>query len=257
MHKVALDLGFWIIHWYGVLVAFGFLAGLWTASRRGLRSGLSSEAVLDLGPWLILGAVVGSRVLYVISNWHEFAGKPFFNMFKFWQGGLVFYGGLIGGTLATLLYLRWKKLPILKFADVLAPSIALGAVFGRLGCFMNGCCYGRLCHLPWAVHFPADSPPGAEARHPTQVYDALLNLALYAGLAWLYRRKRFDGQVFATHLMCYALLRSFVELFRGDYERSQYLFGGWVTPGQFVSAAIFAVGLLLFLKLAWRRKPQA
>jgi phosphatidylglycerol---prolipoprotein diacylglyceryl transferase len=257
MHKVAFSLGGWTIYWYGVLVATGFLAGLWTASRRGLRSGLASEKILDLGPWLILGAIVGSRLFYVFSNWQEFAGKPFFNMLNIRQGGLVFYGGLIGATLATLLYLRWKKLPILIFADVLAPSIALGAFFGRLGCFMNGCCYGQACSLPWAVHFPADSDAGPAARHPAQLYDSLLNLVLYAGLAWLYRRKRFDGQVFATHLVCYALLRSFVEVFRGDYERSKYLLGGWVTPGQFVSVGIFAVGLVLLWRLRRLSKPQA
>jgi phosphatidylglycerol:prolipoprotein diacylglycerol transferase len=254
VHKVAFSLGDWTIYWYGVLVAAGFLAGLWTASRRGARGGLPPEKILDAGPWLILGAIVGSRLLYVISNWQDFAGKPLLAMLNIRQGGLVFYGGLIGATLATLAYLRWKKLPILKFADALAPSIALGAFFGRLGCFMNGCCYGQTCGQPWAVHFPADSDAGSAGRHPSQIYDSLLNLALYAGLAWLYRRKRFDGQVFAAHLTCYALLRSFVELFRGDYERSKYLLGGWVTPAQFVSLGIFAVGLLLLWRL--RRLPK-
>ena len=252
MHKVAFRLGDFTIYSYGVLVAMGFLAGLWTASRRGLRSGLPAEKILDAGPWLIIGAIAGSRFLYVISNWQEFAGKSFFSIFNIRQGGLVFYGGLIGATLATIGYLLWKKLPILKFADVLAPSIALGAFFGRLGCFMNGCCYGRACDLPWAVHFPADSDAGSAPRHPTQLYDSFLNLALYGGLVWLYRRKRFDGQVFATHLVCYALLRSFVEMFRGDYERSKYLLGGWVTPGQFVSVGIFAVGLFLLWRLGRR-----
>jgi phosphatidylglycerol---prolipoprotein diacylglyceryl transferase len=257
VHKVAFSLGSWTIYWYGVLVASGFLVGLWTAGRRGLRSGLAAEKVLDLGPWLIVGAIVGSRLLYVISNWQEFAGQSFLSILNVRQGGLVFYGGLIGATLATVFYLRWKRLPVLKFADVLAPSIALGAFFGRLGCFMNGCCFGRTCDLPWAVHFPADSDAGAAARHPTQLYDSLLNLLLYAGLAWLYRRKRFDGQVFATHLVCYAVLRAFVELFRGDYPPSKYLFGGWVTPGQFVSVGIFAVGLFLLLRLRRLPKPQA
>ena len=252
MHKVAFSLGNWTIYWYGVLVAVGFLAGLWTAARRSARSGVPSEKVLDAGPWLILGAIVGSRLLYVISNWRDFADKSFLAIFNIRQGGLVFYGGLVGATVATLCYLRWKRLPILKFADILAPSIALGAFFGRLGCFMNGCCYGRVCSLPWAVQFPADADAGSAARHPTQLYDSLLNLALYAGLAWLYRRKRFDGQVFATHLVGYALLRSFVEMFRGDYAPSNFLLGGWLTPGQFVSVGILAVGLWL---LWWLGRP--
>jgi phosphatidylglycerol---prolipoprotein diacylglyceryl transferase len=252
--KVAFHLGSWPVYWYGVLVAVGFLAGLWTASRRGLRDGLSGEQVLDTGPWLILGAVVGARGLYVVTNWPEFAGKGLLPILNIREGGLVFYGGLIGAVLATILYLRWKKLPVWKMADALAPSIALGAVFGRLGCLMNGCCYGRPTDLPWAIHFPPDHETKGAGVHPTQIYDSLLNLALYAGLAWLYRRKKFDGQVFATHLVCYAVLRSFVELFRADYAPDKYFLGGWLTPAQFVSIGILAAGLILFWKLP---RPQA
>jgi phosphatidylglycerol:prolipoprotein diacylglycerol transferase len=131
----------------------------------------------------------------------------------------------------------------------LAPSIALGAFFGRLGCLMFGCCYGRPSPWPWAIHFPADHETRGQAVHPTQVYDSLLNLALYAGLAWLYRRKKFDGHVFAAYLTAYPCLRFFVETFRGDYPASAYWLGGLLTPGQLTSFAILAVGLLLFWKL--------
>jgi phosphatidylglycerol---prolipoprotein diacylglyceryl transferase len=250
VHKVAFHLGSWPVYWYGVLVALGFLAGLWTASRRGQIRGLSSEQILDVGPWLILGAVVGSRALYVISYWRqEFAGQPWLSILNIRQGGLVFYGGLIGASVSTILYLRWKQLPLWKVADAFAPSIALGACFGRLGCLMNGCCYGRPTSLPWGIRFPADHETQGAPVHPTEIYDSLLNLALYAGLAWLYRRKRFDGQVFATHLVGYALIRSFVELFRGDYSAASYLLGGHLTPGQFVSAGIACAGLILWWKL--------
>src|SRR5262249_44116645 len=149
----------------------------------------------------------------------------------FQRAGLVFYGGLIGGVLTTLIYLRAKKLAVWKIADALAPSIALGYVFGRMGCLMTGCCYGRPTHVPWAIHFPKGhdtnpmDAPAPVGVHPTQIYDALLSLALYSALAWLHRRKRFDGQVFATYLICYSVSRSFVELFRGDYQ-PQYLVGG-------------------------------
>ena len=118
-----------------------------------------------------------------------------------------------------MIYMRWKKLPLWKIADVLAPSIALGSVFGRIGCLLNGCCYGRACDLPWAISFPGGQSLHQPATpvHPTEIYDALLNLALYFFLAWLFRRKKFDGQIFATYLICYASSRSFVEYFRGDY----------------------------------------
>jgi phosphatidylglycerol:prolipoprotein diacylglycerol transferase len=111
------------VSWYGILVALGFLAGLWTASRRGLREGFSAETILDVGPWLILGTIIGARTLYVISFWEdEFAGRPFTEMFAIWRGGLVFYGGLIGASLAVLIWIKVKGLPVWKTADVLAPA---------------------------------------------------------------------------------------------------------------------------------------
>ena len=153
----------------------------------------------------------------------------------------------MGATLAGIFYIRLKKLPLWKVADILAPSIALGYVFGRIGCLLNGCCYGRACNLPWAIRFPADNPlnPPTFPVHPTEIYDSLLNLGLYAFLAWLYRRKKFDGQVFGVYLVCYAVLRSFVEMFRGDYPEYQHYLGGWATPAHLASILILAVGLVL------------
>jgi len=248
VHPIAFELGRLSIHWYGIMVALAFLAGLWTASRRGLREGVAAEKIIDLGPWLIIGAIVGARTLYVTSYWREqFAGKPLREIFMVHHGGLVYYGGLIGTCQVYTIYARRKKLPFWKGADILAPSIALGYVFGRIGCLMNGCCYGRTCSLPWAIHFPVGNPSYPNAVHPTQIYESLLSLGLYAALAWLYRHKKFDGQVFGTYLVSYAVLRSFVEMFRGDYP--QYYLGGWVTPAQLVSVGILAAGLILLFVL--------
>src|SRR5207247_3325451 len=135
---------------------------------------------------------------------------------------------------------------------ILAPSVALGYVFGRIGCLMNGCCYGRRCAAPWAIRYPAGHPThptdaAATPVHPTQIYDSLLNLGLYLFLAWLYRRKKFDGQVFAIYLLCYAVTRSFVEMFRGDYP-AEHLRSG-LTPAHLVSIGIFAAGAVLFYVL--------
>lgn len=260
MHKIALQLGGLSIHWYGVLVALGFLAGLWTASRRGLRDGVAAEKIIDLGPWLMLGTIVGARTLYVISYWDTLFADPLFprapwtEIFMVQRGGLVFYGGLIGASLAGLIYVWIKKLPLWKLADTLAPSIALGHAIGRIGCLMNGCCYGRACDLPWAIRFPKGHETYPQGVHPTQIYESLLNFALYAALAWLFRRKKFNGQVFATYLVCYALLRTLVESFRGDYP--VYYLRGMVTPAQLVSVGILAVGLLLFWKLPRREEKR-
>ncbi len=249
MHKIAFHLGSFTIYWYGVLVALGLLAGLWTAGRRAPLTGIRTETIIDLGPWLILGTIIGARGLYVLSYWRQdFANEPFWQIFNIRGGGLVFYGGLIGASLACLLYVRFKKLPLWRIADVLAPSIALGHAFGRIGCLMNGCCYGRACDLRWAIHFPVDHPTHGEAVHPTQLYEAVLNLGLYSALAWSYRRKRFDGQIFAAYLVLYAVLRAFVELFRGDYPA--IALHGHATPGQVLSIPIFAAGVLLWWVLS-------
>ena len=258
MHPIAFRLGPLSIHWYGVMVALAFLAGLWTASRRGLRDGIAAEKTVDLGPWLIVGAIVGARTLYVISYWDEFfKGKPIEEILMVWKGGLVYYGGLIGAALACILYSRLKKLPLWKVADILAPSVALGYVFGRIGCLLNGCCYGRACNLPWAIRFPEGNPlnPPTYPVHPTEVYDSLLSLGLYGLLVWLYRRKKFDGQVFGVYLVGYAVLRSFVEMFRGDYPEHQHYLGGWATPAHLVSILILAAGLVL-LRVLPRPEPR-
>lgn len=245
MHPVAIDLGGFTIYWYGVLVAVAFLAGLWTASRRAPLTGVSSERVADLGPWLILGAVVGARVLFVVSYWREqFAGGPIWDVFMIRKGGLVFYGGLMGAALAHVIYCWVKRLGIWRMADVLAPSVAMGYFFGRLGCLMNGCCYGRVCSLPWAVQFPEGHETHPEWLHPTQLYEGLAGLMLYGGLAWLYRRKGFEGQVFAVYLMGNGLVRFLVEFFRGDY--GERIWGGWVTPAQPIAMVLMASGAGLY-----------
>ena len=249
MHSVALQFGGFTIYWYGVLAALGFLVGFWTSTRRAPREGFSPEVVTDLAPWLIGGAIVGARVFYVATHWREeFAGQPLWDIFAFRRSGLVWYGGLIGASLATITFSRLKGISLWKLADVMAPSIALGHFFGRFGCLMTGCCYGRPTHLPWAIQFPKDHWTAGVPVHPTQIYEALLNGALYVALMWLYRRKKFDGQIFGAYLIGYAILRVAVESFRGDYP--VYYLGGHVTPAQLLSAAILATGSLLLWKLS-------
>ncbi|MCD6338293.1 MAG: prolipoprotein diacylglyceryl transferase [Verrucomicrobia bacterium] len=249
MDPVAFRIGATAIYWYGVMVALGFLAGLWTASRRAPLAGISGEAVADLGFWLVISALLGARLFYVVEYWQEdFADKPLWQTLNLRAGGLVFYGGLIGGALAVLAYTRLKRLPLWKLADVLAPSVSLGHAFGRIGCFLNGCCYGKACSLPWAVHFPPEHITHGAGVHPTELYEAGANLILYAVLARWFRRRGFDGQVFALYLIGYGGARFVIEFFRGDYER--YYLGGWATPGHLVSAIAVACGVVLY---RWRR----
>ena len=257
MHPIAFHLGSLPVRWYGVMMALAFLAGLWTATRRARRVNVAGGIISDITLWLMLGSIIGARFVYVTTYWKtEFASQPLSEIFMIQHGGLVYYGGLIGATLAGMIFIRWKKLPLWKMADIFAPSIALGSVFGRIGCLLNGCCYGYACDLPWAIHFPADHETHGAAVHPTEIYDALLNLVLYFVLAWWFRRKKFDGQIFAAYLLGYAALRSLVECFRGDYLPAEYFFGGWVTPGQFVSLGIAAAGLILLWLLPRRMEKR-
>ncbi|MEI7807360.1 MAG: prolipoprotein diacylglyceryl transferase [Verrucomicrobiota bacterium] len=253
MHPIAFHLGSLPIRWYGVMMALAFLAGLWTATRRARIANVSGETIADVTLWLLIGSIAGARFVYVTTYWQqEFANQPFSEFFMLQHGGLVYYGGLIGATMAGFVYLTWKKLPVWKIADILAPSIALGSVFGRIGCLLNGCCYGRTCDLPWAIHFPISHETHGAALHPTEVYDALLNLILYLTLAWLFRRKKFDGQILALYFIGYAICRSTAELFRGDYP-ADHIHAG-LTSAQVVSIGIFATGVILWI---WRSRKIA
>lgn len=243
------------------MIALAFLTGLWTATLRARREKIPAERIADVVLWLMVGSILGARVVYVATYWHEeFAGQPIFEIFAVWHGGLVYYGGLIGGIVGGSAYVLWKKMPIWKTADVLAPSIALGSFFGRMGCLLNGCCYGRPTDLPWAITFTnplahdLSGTPLNVPLHPTEIYDGVLNLALYALLAWLFRRKKFNGQIFATYLICYSILRSVVEHFRGDYSVLHYHLG--LTPAQWISVPMFIIGLALAAILSRRTEAK-
>ncbi len=209
---------------------------------------------MDLAPWILIPAIIGARALHVISYWDDFAGKSLFHIVNIRGGGLVFYGGFIGACLGTIYYARVKKIPLWNLADALAPSVALGHAFGRLGCLMTGCCFGKVCDLPWAIKYPEGHETFPSHVHPTQIYESLLNFALYGFLAWFYRRKKFDGHVFALYLIIYAMLRCVVELFRADYDKSEY-FLGLISPGQLISIFIITFGIVLFVIRS--RRPLA
>lgn len=257
MQPIAFQLGPLTVHWFGVCIALAFLAGLWTATKRAPLAGITGEHIADLVvPWLLLGGIVGARVMFIGTYWQdEFVGKPWWEIFMIQRGGLVFYGGLIGSSLAVIIFARIKKLALWKLADILAPSIALGSLFGRIGCLLNGCCFGRACDRPWAIQFPDTHATHGMPVHPTQIYDALLNLALYLGLAWVFRhRRKFDGQIFALYLGCYAITRSTVEFFRGDYSDAHLRNG--LTPAHILSIGIFVAGMVLFFVLRRRALKQ-
>jgi phosphatidylglycerol---prolipoprotein diacylglyceryl transferase len=255
VHPEAFRIFNFSIYWYGIFAAIAFIVAFGTGSRRAPREGLPGEAIMNLAPWIIGGAILGARILYVINYWdEEFAGKPLHHIITIGRSGLVFYGGLIGASLGTIIYCWKNKYPLWKVGDIMAPSVALGHAFGRIGCLMTGCCYGRACDLPWAIHFPSTHATGGHGVHPTQIYESALNFIFFGILMLLYRRKKFDGQIFSAYLIGYAILRATVEYFRGDYEKQQYL-SGIFSPGQVVSIVMFSIGVGLWIWLSTR--PRA
>jgi phosphatidylglycerol:prolipoprotein diacylglycerol transferase len=245
MHPILFQLGPITLRSYGALMALSFVLGIGLALWLNRRAGRADEPLLDLATVIMIGAVVGARVLYVIVQWPEYAGDPL-RVFKVWEGGLVYYGGLIGAGLASYAWLRLKRMPAWAYGDVIAPGLALGQVTGRFGCWFNGCCYGR----EDAVHgviFPA---LGDNIPHlPTMLYEAAFCLALSVGLVLLWPRRKFDGQVFWTYVLSYACWRFFIEHFRGDPERG-VLISSALSPSQWISlvGAAFAAAMLLRLR---------
>jgi len=241
VHPIFFGLGPLDIHTYGVLVAIGFIVGLAVAGRRARSEGIPAEQISDLGIWLIIAGMLGGKLFHIIFFWDDFIAGWHADGLRSLREGFVFYGGFILATLAAVVYAHRKRLPLAKLLDIFSPSVALGHAFGRMGCFFNGCCYGKACALPWAVTFP---PPHAMAGipvHPTEIYEALGNLAIFGGLSLFYRHKRFDGQVWWLYVLSYGVLRLGVEFFRGDYYT--FYFGG-LTIGQIVAITMIAAASL-------------
>jgi phosphatidylglycerol:prolipoprotein diacylglycerol transferase len=241
MLPVLFRLGPLTIRTYGVAVALAFLFGILLVRRGAKQRGINPDSAYDIVLAAMLGGIIGARIVYVMKNWSEFAQNPL-EIFATWQGGLVFYGGLIGGTLAVLLAIvRIRRLPMGKVADIVAPALALGSAIGRLGCFCNGCCYGKQTGVPWAITFTdsasAASPLGTPL-HPTQLYEFSYNILILAVLLWAEKRFKSDGLLFWLFITLYGLFRFIVEFFRTN----PVAFAG-MSASQIFSALMFVVGI--------------
>ena len=217
MYPTLLHFGKITIYTYGFFLALGFLAGIFLAKTEAKRVGEDPDKILDLAFYILIAAIVGSRIFFVATNPKLYVSAPL-EIFKIWNGGLVFYGGFIAALVTGLAYLHLKQMPVWKTTDILAPSLALGQSLGRMGCFFAGCCYGKACTLPWAITFthPDTLAPIGKPIHPTQLYSALTNLAIFIFLFAIRRKKKFDGQLFWMYVLLYGITRSIIELFRGD-----------------------------------------
>ena len=242
------------IYTYGVLVATGFLAGILWTTHEAKQAKVSPEAVLDLSFYIILSALIGSRVLYILTDWRRYTIDPL-AVLKIWEGGLVFYGGLIGATLMSLYYLRKHSLKFLAIADLFMPGLALGHAIGRLGCLAAGCCHGREAFgFPLAIIFPKipySLAPAGIPLYPTQVMESFASLLIFFLLVRWRHHKKFEGQIFSLYLLLYGISRPILETFRGDEARS-YLIPHLFTASQLISIILIAFSAMLYIKLRQR-----
>jgi phosphatidylglycerol:prolipoprotein diacylglycerol transferase len=253
VHPEFIRLGPLDIHTYGVLLAIGCIVGLAVAARRARREGIDAERIADLGAWLIVSGMLGGKLFHMIFFWDDFMAGWRAEGLRSLREGFVFYGGFIVASFVAVVYARRKRLPLAKLTDVLAPSVALGHAFGRLGCFFNGCCFGRPCSLPWAVTFPPPHLMSGIPVHPTQLYEVFGNLLIFAGLSVYYRHKRFDGQIWWLYVLSYGVLRFIVEFSRGDYA-THYV--GVLTIGHFITMTMIAVSTAALVLIPRRAGPR-
>jgi len=258
MYPILYKLGPINLYTYGFFLALGFLIAILVAGREARRLGLSEGHFYDICFYIILAAIVGSRLLFVLMEPGPFLQNPL-KIFTIWEGGLVFHGGLIAALATTFFLMRRYRMPWRPTLDALAVGMPLGVAFGRIGCFMAGCCFGKPTDLPWAVHFthPESLCPIQEGLHPSQLYETFLSFMVFGVVFWLRKRKRFDGQVLVTYFCLAGLVRFTVEFFRAptslDPRGPEILFHMPVTQ-------VLALGIALlsgaFLCWGWLKSPK-
>lgn len=256
MHPILFRLGPLTLHTYGFLVAAGFLTGIAFAVIQAKKEGIPSDKIIDLGFYIILAAIIGSRLLFILINAGHYIANPL-DIFKIWEGGLVFYGGILLAVPTAIWYVTKNRLGLWNTADIFAPSIAIGHAFGRLGCFAAGCCYGKAAAaLPWGVIFtdPDCLAPTNVALHPTQLYESAGEFINFLILISLRRYRTFNGQLFMSYLVLYSVLRFTVEFFRGDVERG-FIFQN-LSVSQGISIAMLLTGVIGLGVLRWKESTS-
>jgi phosphatidylglycerol---prolipoprotein diacylglyceryl transferase len=268
MHRILVQIGPLTVYSYGLMLALAFMAGMYLAQKRARYAGIDPQLVLDLTFNILLSSVIGARLFYVLLNWDYFKDN-LLKALKVWEGGLVFYGGLLLALAVTGVFLRRHKISFWAITDVFSPSLALGIAIGRIGCFLNGCCYGKISEQG-GICFPAAENAPAFVEHvakglvspaaayslpviPTQIYDSLSGLIIFVILLFLERRKRFSGFLFLCFMLLYSVSRFYVESLR-SYEQNFIILGG-ITVSQLISLilGVSSAALLIFRSAAVSR----
>jgi len=245
------------VYTYGVLYALGVVAGIWWTTREGRIEKIKTDFILDLSFYIIVGNLVGARILYILTDWRRYAENPL-DVIKIWEGGLVFYGGFIGAVLTGLYYIRKHRQSFLRVADVFMPGLALGHAIGRLGCLAAGCCYGRPAAAGswWTTTFPPNPfslAPADVPLVPIQLLEAGTAFLIFLLLIFFRRRKKFDGEIFLLYLVLYSVSRAVLETFRGDSVRG-FLIPGWLSTSQFISIVLVIFAGIIYYALHKRSR---
>ena len=237
MHPILVSTKWMTIYSFGTLVAMGYLFAGFLLWREMRQKGKDPMAFLDLGLGVLLSSLLGGRLLFILLNLREYLEDPV-EIFKIYHGGLVFYGGFLSALLFAFWFIHKKNLPLWETLDVMTPYAVLVHAFGRIGCFLNGCCYGKPTSLFWGVRFPGEEV----SLHPTQLYESFFLFVLFAFLRKLPKRRALaHGTLFLLYLFSYGLFRFFVEFYRGDQE---FFYGGWTLP-QLLSLFLLIAALVL------------
>lgn len=246
MRPVLIELGGIEIPAYGVMLAISFLAALWYVKRKAPDLGIPSVVVENLAFYIMLGVILGGRLLYAAFHSQQYE-HDIMGIFRIWEGGMMFFGGFLGGFLLGALYLRRQRISILKISDIVAPSMGLGLFFTRIGCFLNGCCFGVPSTLPWAVEFPkacvaGASPVGGYALHPTQLYESIFGLVLFFFLNNRLAKSSGTGAVFAQFLIFYGWFRFGIDFIRYYEDTANF----WIN--QIIAIGLVIVGAVIILR---------
>lgn len=267
MTPIAISIFGYNIHWYGVMAGIGFLLAIWICQRRRGVAGFTDEQVVNIGVWTMVMAVIGARIYYAIAYPESF--NSFWEIFNIRTGGLVFYGGFILASLFVTFYCWKHKLSILRVTDLFAVGLPIGHMFGRIGCFLQGCCYGHPTESILGFRYPDTvSPEGrlwyepilakypVSAIHPSQLYEAFGIFIVFLILYRLYGKLK-TGHTFALYLLIYGVVRFFAESFRGEYDASHLteVFGYQLMPGQIDSLTIIIpAGIVVWFLSSWLTK---
>ena len=269
MHRILFSIGSFSIYSYGAFLALAFIIGIFLAMKEAKKSRENPERILDLSLYVIIGVLVGGRLAYVLTNFNYFMNNPI-KILYFRQGGLSFLGAFLLAFLFGCWYLKKNKLSVWKYADIATPSIALGYAIARIGCFLNGCCYGIISEK-YGIRFPSLNMPPAYLQQlkdglitsgstyslpliPTQIYSSLYGLLLFFIILRLKKYKKYDGYIFFNFLILYSIFRFIVEFFR-FYENSVMIFN-FLTITQFV-CIIIAVFALIYLRFLNKRMQNS